>query len=176
MWNIYVPKLFPAPGLVGVWKKIDLPNSLALSSSMSPLPLHSLCRTLKKKILTTPNMSQGIIKIPHLSKKLRRKMLLFSRSHCYDRRSFSARISLNRQEFTKTETLLKPHLSRMTVVVWLMASSTSSLRKEVSGPTRISQSWSRDQKSGKINPFHSPQLLSTKLSTNKHRSEPVSRG
>ena len=92
MWNIYVPKLFPALGLVCVWKDRRstfgelrlttriwtpppnyLPNSLALLCSMSPLPFALTVPTLKKKLVTMPNIGQGIIKSHSPLKKLRRR-------------------------------------------------------------------------------------------------------
>ena len=94
-----------------------LPNSLALLCSMSPLPFALTVPTLKKKLVTMPNIGQGIIKSHPPTQEATKKMLLSSKSHCYDQRSFSARISIRRQDFTKTETLLKPHPSCMTVVV-----------------------------------------------------------
>ena len=140
-----------------------LPNSLALLCSLSPLPFALAVQTLKKMLLKMPNLKPGHHQESSPLKEATRRCFFSRGVVVKDQRSFSARISIRWQDFTKTETLLKPHPSRMTVVVWLMASSTSSLRKEVSGPTRISQSWSRDQKSGKFNPFPFLRHVHTKL-------------
>ena len=65
-----------------------LPNSLALLCSMSPLPFALTVPTLKKKLVTMPNIGQGIIKSHSPLKKLCEDASFVKESLVKDRRTF----------------------------------------------------------------------------------------
>ena len=79
---------------------------------MSTLPFAIAVPTLKKKILTMPNMSQGIIKESLTSQEATKKDASIKESLLRSKKILCP-ILANRQDFTnKRKTLLEPHPSR----------------------------------------------------------------